>query len=81
MERVLGANRAFVENEVPYLPERLRSNLREVVEQSEIVVVSNGAREYREVGAMLKPGQLLVDLAHVVPPASVPHGQYHGLAW
>jgi GDP-mannose 6-dehydrogenase len=81
MERVLGANRQFVENEVPYLPERLRSDLREVVEASEIVVVANGAREYRAVGAMLKRGQALVDLVHVVDPASVVHGEYHGLAW
>jgi GDP-mannose 6-dehydrogenase len=81
MERVLGANRQFVENEVPYLPERLRSDLREVVEASEIVVVANGAREYRAVGALLKRGQALVDLVHVVDPASVVHGEYHGLAW
>ena len=81
MERVLGANRQFVESEVPYLPERLRSDLREVVEASEIVVVANGAREYRAVGPLLKRGQALVDLVHAVDPASVVHGEYHGLAW
>jgi GDP-mannose 6-dehydrogenase len=81
MERVLGANRQFVENEVPYLPERLRSDLREVVAGSEVIVVANGAREYRGVGPLLKPGQALVDLVHAVDPASVAHGEYHGLAW
>jgi GDP-mannose 6-dehydrogenase len=81
MERVLGANRQFVENEVPYLPERLRSNLREVIEASEVIVIANGAPEYRAVGPLLKRGQALVDLVHVVDPASVTHGEYHGLAW
>jgi GDP-mannose 6-dehydrogenase len=81
MQRVLGANRAFVENEVPYLPERLRSSLPEVIGASEVVVVANGSPEYVGVGALLKPDQLLVDLAHVVDPASVPTGNYHGLAW
>jgi hypothetical protein len=66
---------------VPYLPERLRSDLREVVEGSEVIVVANGAREYRGVGPLLKPGQALVDLVHAVDPASVAHGEYHGLAW
>ena len=56
MERVLGANRRFVEDEVPYLPERLRADLREVVAGSEIVVVANPSAPYREVGAMLQPG-------------------------
>jgi GDP-mannose 6-dehydrogenase len=81
MERVLGANRRFVEDEVPYLPECLRPTLREVVEGSEVVVVANGSPEYRDVGAMLKPGQVLVDLEHAVDRASVKHAEYHGLAW
>lgn len=81
MERVLGANRQFVEDEVPYLPERLRSGMAEVVRGSEVVVVANGAAEYRGVGAMLEPGQVLVDLVHAVDPGSVTRGEYHGLAW
>ncbi len=81
MERVLGANRQFVEDEVPYLPERLRADLAEVVAESEVVVVANGAREYRAIGPMLKPGQALVDLVHAVDPATVTRGEYHGLAW
>ena len=81
MQRVLGANRAFIEHEVPYLPERLRADLREVVEGSDIVVVANGAKEFRGVGALLKSGQSLVDLVHAVDPGSVTRGEYHGLAW
>jgi GDP-mannose 6-dehydrogenase len=80
MERVLGANRAFVEHEVPYLPERLRADLREVIAESDVVVVANGARAYREIGPLLKPTQALVDLVHAVDPATVA-GEYHGLAW
>jgi len=80
MERVLGANRAFVEHEVPYLPERMRTDLREVIAESEVVVVANGAREYREIGPLLKPTQALVDLVHAVDPVTVA-GEYHGLAW
>jgi GDP-mannose 6-dehydrogenase len=81
MERVLGANRRFVEDEVPYLPERLRTDLAQVVRESEVVVVANGAKEYRGVGAMLRSGQILVDLVHAVDAKSVVHGEYHGLAW
>ncbi len=81
MARVLGANRAFVEHEVPYLPERLRADLGEVVTHSEIVVVAHGAPEYRDVGRRLKAGQVLVDLVHAVDPATLAAGEYHGLAW
>jgi len=81
LDRLLGANRRFVEDEVSYLPERLRAEMRDVVEQSEIVVVGNRSKEYRAVGALLQPGQVLVDLVHGVDRASLVHGEYHGLAW
>lgn len=79
--RMLGSNRRFVEDEVPYLPERLRADLREVVKESEVIVIANQASAYRDVGAMLTSGQVLVDLVRAVDPASVRHGEYHGLAW
>jgi GDP-mannose 6-dehydrogenase len=81
LDRLLGANRRFVESEVSYLPERLRRDMKEVVEASEIIVVANGSKPYREVGALMKPGQILVDLVHSVDPKSVAHCEYHGLAW
>ena len=81
MERVLGANRRFVEDEVPYLPERLKATVAEVVKGSEVIVVANHSREYKDIGALLEPGQALVDLAHAVDRASVAHAEYHGLAW
>ena len=81
MERVLGANKSFVEQEVPYLPERLRPDLREVVRASEVIVVANGSKEYRGIGPLLREGQVVVDLVHAVDPATVAHGEYHGLAW
>ena len=81
MERVLGANRRFVEDEVPYLPERLCASVEDLVSRSEVIVVANRARAYAGVGAMLKAGQVVVDLAHAIDRKTVLHGEYHGLAW
>ena len=81
MERVLGANRRFVEDQVPYLPDRLRATVEEVVSQSEVLVIANRAPIYASVGGMLQPGQVVVDLAHAVDHRTVLHGEYHGLAW
>ncbi len=81
LERLLGANRRFVEDEVPYLPERLRTSIDEVLDGSEVVVVAHGAKEYREIGPKLRAGQTLVDLVHAVDPKTLAAGEYHGLAW
>jgi GDP-mannose 6-dehydrogenase len=81
MERVLGANRRFVEDEVPYLPERLRTNLDEVLRDSEVIVVGNRSEAYRAIGSRLRKGQSLVDLVAAVDRSTVVNGDYHGLAW
>jgi GDP-mannose 6-dehydrogenase len=81
MERVLGANRRFVEDEVPYLPERLRPDLEGVLRDSDVIVLGNRAAQYRGVGAKLREGQVLVDLVAAVDRSTVVRGEYHGLAW
>ncbi|MEO5989879.1 MAG: nucleotide sugar dehydrogenase [Candidatus Eisenbacteria bacterium] len=81
MERVLGANRRFVEDEVPYLPERMRTDLEAVLAESEVIVVGNRNAAYKLIGPRLRPGQVLVDLVAAVSRESVVHGEYHGLAW
>ena len=77
---VFGICRGFQELNVAF-GGTLRRDMAEVVEQSEVLVIANGSKPYREVGGMLKPGQVLVDLVHAVDPKSVVHGEYHGLAW
>ncbi|MCC6349767.1 MAG: nucleotide sugar dehydrogenase [Candidatus Eisenbacteria bacterium] len=81
MERVLGANRRFVEDEVPYLAERLRTDLEEVIAGSDVLVIGNRSPEYRDIGARLRPGQAVVDLVAAVDRSTVRAGDYHGLAW
>lgn len=81
MERVLGANRRFVEDEVPYLPERLRPALDDVLRESDVIVIGNRSAQYRDIGTVLREGQVIVDLVAAVDRGSVARGEYHGLAW
>jgi GDP-mannose 6-dehydrogenase len=81
MDRVLGANRRFVEDELPYLPERLRPNLEEVLAHAEVVVIGNRSAEYRALGPRIRSGQVVVDLVAALAPGTVTAGEYHGLAW
>ncbi len=81
MGRVLGANRRFVEAELPYLPERLRPTVDEVLEHGEVVVIGNRSAQYRALGPRFRAGQVVVDLVAALEPGSVTAGEYHGLAW
>ena len=81
MDRVLGANRRFVDDEVPYLSERLRPSLDEVLSHAEVVVIGNRSAEYRTLGPRIRAGQVAVDLVAALDRGTVTAGEYHGLAW
>jgi GDP-mannose 6-dehydrogenase len=74
-------NRRFVEDELPYLPERLRPSLDDVLAHAEVVVIGNRSAEYRTIGPRLRKGQIVVDLVAALDRATVTDGEYHGLAW
>jgi GDP-mannose 6-dehydrogenase len=81
VDRLLGANRRFVESELAYLPERLKPSLDEVLAHAEVIVIGNRSAEYRTLGPRVRADQVVVDLVAAVDPATVKAGEYHGLAW
>ena len=81
MDRVLGANRRFVEDELPYLPERLKPSLDDVLSHAEVVIIGNRSAEYRTIGPRIARGQVVVDLVAALDRGTVSAGEYHGLAW
>jgi GDP-mannose 6-dehydrogenase len=81
VSKLMGANRQYLEAEIPYLDRVFRKDPREVVEGSEVIVIANGNASYREVPSWMKDGQTLVDLVRLVEPHDVVRGDYVGLAW
>ncbi|HTC15077.1 MAG TPA: nucleotide sugar dehydrogenase [Steroidobacteraceae bacterium] len=76
---IIGANREFVEREIPHLWSLLRPNVAEVIEASETVVIGNGSPEYRQLGAALD-GRMVVDLARALS-GKVSGERYQGICW
>ena len=79
--KLLGANRQYLEAEIPYLDRLFRKDPREVVAGSEVIVIANSHAVYRDVPAWMKDGQTLVDLVRLVEKGEVVRGEYVGLAW
>jgi GDP-mannose 6-dehydrogenase len=80
MDRLLGANRRFVEAELPYLFDRLLPEVDTVLAHAEVVIIGNRSAEYRAIGPRIRAGQVVVDLVAAVERGSVTAGEYHGLA-
>jgi GDP-mannose 6-dehydrogenase len=76
---IIGANREYVEREIPHLWSLMRPTTAEVIAASEIVVIGNGSPEYRDLGEALN-GRLIIDLARAVSGRTTGAG-YQGICW
>ncbi len=56
LARLVGANRRYIEEQIPHLSALLRGSLDEVVAESDVVVVGNASRRVRRRGAALPGG-------------------------
>jgi GDP-mannose 6-dehydrogenase len=77
---LIGANREYIEREIPHLWSLMRDTVDDVVANSDVIVVGNGHREYLQVAEKMRPGQTLVDLVRVERPAGS-EIEYLGLCW
>lgn len=78
---LIGTNRAFIEREIPHIATLMMSDMGQVVEESDVLVVSNGSKAYREVIHQLRPSQKLVDLVGITKGTGGTLGEYEGICW
>ena len=76
---IIGANREYVEREIPHLWSLMRESPRDVINASETVVIGNNSKEYRELGDVLN-GRMIVDLARAIS-GRVSSERYQGMCW
>ena len=82
MARLVGANKEYINQQIPHLSSLLRDTIAEVVDASEVIVVGNGSPEFGEALKRTRPDQVVIDLFRVgnVTPADVP-ARYTGICW
>jgi len=79
--RLIGSNRQYIEDHIPHIGSLLTNDLKEVVSESEIIVI--GTRiERTKLEPLLQPGHMVIDLSNLHKQARVSHkGQYEGICW
>lgn len=60
--RLIGSNRNYLERAIPHISSLLVDDLDQVVQASDVLVVSYRSPEFDDVAAMLRPDQQLIDL-------------------
>jgi GDP-mannose 6-dehydrogenase len=80
LARLFGANKEYIEREIPHIAQLMRESVGEVLEASDVVVIGNKADEFRVVGDQLRDGQIVVDLVRLFE-GRVSGGSYQGICW
>lgn len=79
--RLVGANKSFLEREIPHIASLMRASLDEVVAQAEVVVIANGSASFQRVSQLMRDDQILIDLIGVAKGIGDERGAYEGICW
>jgi GDP-mannose 6-dehydrogenase len=80
LARLTGANKAYIEREIPHIARLMRPTIDEVLVASELVVVANRDPEFFDVPGRVKSGAVIIDLVRL-PDRDGLVGDYHGICW
>jgi GDP-mannose 6-dehydrogenase len=77
--KLVGANKEYIEREIPHISKLMRGDVDGVLHDSDIVIIGNQAEEFRGVAERLRPDQQLIDLVRLYDQTS--HDNYQGICW
>lgn len=80
LARLFGANREYIEREIPHISQLMRGSIEEVLETADVLIVGNKAAEFRAIEGQLKDGQVIVDLVRLFEERTT-DDSYQGICW
>lgn len=81
-DQLIGSNRAFLDRELPHIASLMRASVEEVLQESEVLVVTNGSSTFREISSVAAPEQIIIDLVGDNKfSAEQRNGTYRGICW
>jgi GDP-mannose 6-dehydrogenase len=81
LAKLVGANKEYIEKQIPHLSSLLCDTIDQVVDTSEVIVVGNQSPEFVEALARTRPGQIVIDLVRVPIYGSLLQSDYRGICW
>ena len=81
LARLVGANKDYINTQIPHLSSLLCDSIDEVLDRSEVVVVGNLAPEFGDALTRTRPDQIVLDLVRVKIGRDRIPANYRGLCW
>lgn len=80
LAKLFGANKEYIEREIPHISQLMCDSIARVVEQSDVIIIGNKAREFEELKTAGREDQTVIDLVRLFASDSTPSG-YEGICW
>ncbi|MGE3403287.1 MAG: nucleotide sugar dehydrogenase [Vicinamibacterales bacterium] len=81
LARLVGANKQYIEEQIPHLSRHLCESIDEVIARSEVIVVGNAAAEFSDAVTRCRRDQTVIDLVRLPVDFSQVQAQYDGICW
>ena len=76
-----GANRAYIEQDIPHIASLMCDTIEDVLAVSDVIIIGNGATEFRQAFREAKPEQIIIDLVRIGADMGQVNAQYDGICW
>jgi GDP-mannose 6-dehydrogenase len=81
LARLVGANKEYIEKQIPHLSSLLCDTIDDVVKESEVIVVGNQSPEFVDALAACRPDQIIIDLVRLPMSGTLLKADYRGICW
>lgn len=81
VSRLTGANKAYIEQQIPHLAALLCDTVDELIADTDLLIVGNGAEEFGEALRRTRPDQVVLDLVRLRCDLAEVPAEYRGLCW
>jgi GDP-mannose 6-dehydrogenase len=77
----MGANKEYIEEQIPHLSSLLCDNVSDVIDSSEVIVVGNRSAEFAEAITTCRRNQIVLDLVRLPVYGALLEAEYRGICW
>jgi GDP-mannose 6-dehydrogenase len=81
LARLVGANKDYIDRQIPHLSSLLCDTIDEVIDQSEVIVVGNQSPEFAQALNRTRPDQIVIDLVRLPISGDLLQADYRGICW
>ncbi len=81
MANLHGANRAYIEKEIPHIATLMCDTIEDVLANSQVIIVGNRSGEFHQPLYTANEDQIIIDLARLLDGQDGLVAQYEGICW